>query len=108
MSEDDFDLRWITRKVAVKVRERICINCGKRFLPKIVMGGSQERGTAWCFKVSGAKTCTTACANQRRGEKISEHHEKVKAGDPEAYQKWMGRDYSEMGKRRHEKVEAGK
>jgi hypothetical protein len=97
---EDFELHWRTVTVKVSVKERLCVNCGKRFLPRVVVGGTTNRGTAPAFKISGAKTCGTACANQLRGEMIIEAHERAKT-DPERYRQWVGRDYSAMGKRRH-------
>jgi hypothetical protein len=66
---------------------RECVSCGTWFeVPR--KGKSQE--------LSNRQTCGPGCANEIRSWALVQAHQQAKK-NPEAYMRWVGRDYSSMG-----------
>lgn len=77
--------------------ERECVSCGRFF--KVPYKSKYE--------LSKRATCRRKCENELRSWALTMAHRDAKQ-KPEAYRRWVGRDYSAMGKLRHEgKLQAG-
>lgn len=70
---------------------RKCVACSRLFLVRLV---GAER------KPSRARYCGDVCRNARRANVSSWNHAITRELDPARYAKWIGRDFSAMGKLR--------
>lgn len=83
--------------VAAVVPRRRCSVCGKLFDLWRVKTTAGQHGAKW----TRAKTCGRSCQNILRSTAMENAHERARLADPEAYERWIKRDYHAMAAARH-------
>lgn len=82
---------------------RQCLVCGAMFRIPLVKRPAADGRVR--FQYSRRRSCGTTCARILRSNAMERAHEVVRTTMPLAYQRWVQRDYSAMGKARHRREE---